>query len=126
MSQDNKDKAIQYLRNLENRDFASARSMCSDTATVWHNDGKGEETIDENIEGMQRQIHTIESMRYDVIRQISDPDAVLQQHVVHVATKNGMRGQVHAAVYFRFDNGLITRIEEYSNFVPSSEDTNNA
>jgi hypothetical protein len=42
-----------------------------------------------------------------------------------VATKNGMRGQVHAAVYFRFDNGLITRIEEYSNFVPSSEDTNN-
>ncbi|MBU3067327.1 DUF1684 domain-containing protein [Nocardia sp. NEAU-G5] len=40
----NKDKAIRYLRNLETRDFASARSMCSATATVWHNDGKGEET----------------------------------------------------------------------------------
>jgi hypothetical protein len=42
--------------------------------------------------------------------------------VVHVATKNGMRGEVHAAVYFRFEGDLITRIEEYATFVPSDQD----
>lgn len=120
MSHDNKTKAIEYLRNLETRDFTSARSLCSATATVWHNDGKGDETIDENIEGMRQQIHTIESMRYDILRQISDADEVLQQHVVHVAAKDGMRGEVHAAVYFRFEGGLISRIEEYANFVPAN------
>ncbi|MDT5027935.1 MAG: hypothetical protein QOE61_4361 [Micromonosporaceae bacterium] len=126
MSQDLKDKAITYLRSLEKADWAAARAMCAETATVWHNDGKGDQTIEENIKGMEGQIDAIESMRYDIIRQFSQPNEVLQQHVVNVATKNGMRGQVHAAVYFRFDDGLITRIEEYSNFVPSSEDTNNA
>lgn len=43
---------------------------------------------------------------------------------MHVATKNGMRGEVHAAVYFRFDDaGLITRIEEYANFIPAGQDS---
>ncbi|WPB95645.1 hypothetical protein [Streptomyces malaysiensis] len=36
-----------------------------------------------------------------------------------MTTKNGMRGQAHAAVYFRFEDDLITRIEEYSNFISS-------
>ncbi|MEU0483015.1 nuclear transport factor 2 family protein [Streptosporangium sp. NPDC006013] len=123
MSQNLKDKAVTYLRALETADWDTARAMCADTATVWHNDGKGEETIEENIEGMRGQIHTMESMRYDITRQLSQSGEVLQQHVVHVATKNGMRGEVHAAVYFRFDDAsLITRIEEYANFIPAGQD----
>ncbi len=31
---------------------------------------------------------------------------------------DGARSDVHAAMYFRFDNGLIDRIEEYFNAVP--------
>ncbi|MGW0953536.1 nuclear transport factor 2 family protein [Streptomyces sp. NPDC001212] len=124
MSQDLKDKAVTYLRALEKRDWETARTLCAETATVWHNDGKGEETIVKNVEGMKGQIDSIESMRYDIIRQLSQPGEVLQQHVVHVATKNGMRGEVHAAVYFGFDDaGLITRIEEYANFIPVDQDS---
>jgi limonene-1,2-epoxide hydrolase len=124
MSQDLKDQAVTYLRSLEQRDWDTARAMCADTATVWHNDGKGEQTIEENIRGMAGQIDSIESMRYDITRQLSQPGEVLQQHVVHVTTKNGMRGDVHAAVYFRFDDdGLITRIEEYANFIPAGQDS---
>lgn len=119
-SQDHRDSAITYLRHLENRDWTSARTMCSETATVWHNDGKGDQTVDENIAGMERQIGAIESMRYDITRQFSQPNEVLQQHVVNIATNDGARGQVHAAVYFRFEGGLITRIEEYANFVPAT------
>ncbi|MFE7972739.1 nuclear transport factor 2 family protein [Streptomyces shenzhenensis] len=119
MTQDLKDKAVTYLRALERADWDTARALCADTTTVWHNDGKGEQTIEENIEGMKGQIDTIESMRYAITRQLSRPGEVLQQHVVHVATKNGMRGEVHAAVYFRFDgDNLISRIEEYANFIP--------
>ncbi|XVQ89468.1 nuclear transport factor 2 family protein [Microbispora siamensis] len=119
MSQDLKDKAVTYLRALENRDWKAARALCAETATLWHNDGKGEQSIEENIAGMEGQIEAIESMRYDILRQLSQPGEVLQQHAVHVAPTNGMRGEVHAAVYFGFDDtGQIKRIEEYANFIP--------
>ncbi|MDR7384965.1 nuclear transport factor 2 family protein [Promicromonospora iranensis] len=114
MSKDLEDKAITYLRHLERTDWAAARAMCSATATVWHDDGEGDSTIEENIAGMERQIGAIASMRYAVTRQLSSADEVIQQHVVHVAMKDGARFQVHAAVYFGFADGLITRIEEYA------------
>lgn len=93
------------------------------TATVWHHDGKGEETIEESVEGMRRRIGSIASMRYEITRQLSAPGEVLQQHLVHVATTDGAHGQVHAAVHFGFDDaGLITRIEEYAHFVPAGRE----
>ncbi|MBB5077880.1 hypothetical protein [Nonomuraea endophytica] len=47
VSQDLKDKAVTYLRSLEKADWDTARAMCARTATVWHNDGKGESPIEE-------------------------------------------------------------------------------
>ncbi|MBV7699357.1 nuclear transport factor 2 family protein [Streptomyces sp. TRM70350] len=124
MSQALKDKAVAYLRALESRDWKAARALCAETATVWHNDGKGEQSIEENVAGMEGQIESIESMRYEILRQLSQHGEVLQQHLVHVATKNGMRGEVHAAVFFGFnDAGAITRIEEYANFIPVGQDS---
>ncbi|MEU5846120.1 nuclear transport factor 2 family protein [Saccharopolyspora shandongensis] len=120
MSQNLKDKAITYLRHLENREWADAQAMCSETATVWHNDGKGNSTIQENISGMEAQIEPIQSMRYDITRQFSQPDEVLQQHVVNVVMKDGALFRVDAAVYFRFEDDLITRIEEYAS-LPSND-----
>ncbi|MFD4675624.1 DUF1684 domain-containing protein [Lentzea sp. NPDC058450] len=111
---DLKAKATTYLRHLENREWSEARAMCTADATVWHNDGKGDSGIGENIAGMEAQIEPIESMRYDITRQFEQPGEVLQQHVVNVATKDGGLFAVDAAVYFRFENGLITRIEEYA------------
>ncbi|WP_433661978.1 nuclear transport factor 2 family protein [Nocardia sp. CA-128927] len=120
MSQDLKDKVTTYLRHLENREWAEAQAMCSEQATVWHNDGKGDSTIQENISGMQAQIEPIRSMRYDITRQFSEPDEVLQQHVVHVVMQDGALFRLDAAAYFRFENHLITRIEEYAS-LPSSD-----
>ena len=111
---DLKAKAITYLRHLENREWADARAMCAANATVWHNDGKGDSTIDENIAGMAALVEPIESMRYEITRQFEQQGEVLQQHVVDVATKDGGRFLLDAAVYFRFEDGLITRIEEYA------------
>ncbi|MDP9869900.1 MULTISPECIES: hypothetical protein [Streptosporangium] len=49
MSQDLKDKAVTYLRALESRDWKRVRALCAETATVWHNDGKGEQSIEEYV-----------------------------------------------------------------------------
>lgn len=124
MSETLRQKAVVYLRHIENGEFSQARAMCTGTATVWHNDGKGEQTIDENVAFMERLIGTFTSVHYDIVRQFSDENAVLQQHVVEVTPLEGMGGQVLAAVYFQFDGELISRIEEYANFVPHSEGRN--
>lgn len=121
MSEILRQKAITYLRHLERGEFSQARAMCTDSATVWHNDGKGEQTIADNVASMAGQFGAIASMRYDIVRQFSGDDAVLQQHVMEVATHDGMRGHVFAAAYFHFDGDLIDRIEEYSNFVPHGD-----
>lgn len=122
MSQDLKDKATAYLRHLENGEWAGARAMCSEKATVWHNDGKGDSTIQENISGMKARVDPIQSMRYDITRQFSQPGEVLQQHVLNVVMKDGARFRIDAAVYFRFEDGLITRIEEYAS-LPGNDAT---
>ncbi|WP_033294951.1 nuclear transport factor 2 family protein [Amycolatopsis jejuensis] len=120
MSKDLETTAITYLRHLENREWADAQALCTEHATVWHNDGKGDSTIQENIAGMKAQIDPIRSMRYDIIRQFSRPGEVLQQHVVNVTMKDGAHFRLDAAVYFRFEDGRITRIEEYAG-VPSQD-----
>jgi hypothetical protein len=123
LSRNLEDKVVTYLRALEVSDFCAARTLCADTATVWHNDGKGDETLEEYFEGLELQIKSYDSIRYDIVRQFTRQDAVLQQHVVQVAAKDGARGGIHAAVYFRFDkNGLIERIEAYANYIPDVRD----
>ncbi|RJQ89670.1 nuclear transport factor 2 family protein [Amycolatopsis panacis] len=122
MNKELKTLAADYLRHLENREWSAARALCTENATVWHSDGKGDQTIEENVNGMKAQISNIEYMRYTIVRQLAEPGEVLQQHIVHVASKDGMRGEVHAAVYFRFEGDLIARIEEYANFVPAQQD----
>ncbi|WP_217899923.1 nuclear transport factor 2 family protein [Rhodococcoides kyotonense] len=119
VTQDLKLTVLTYLGALERSDWQTARALCADTATVWHNDGKGDETLDDYFTGVRGQISRYESIRYDIIRQFSEPGGVLQQHVVRVVGTDGTRGGIHAALHFGFDDtGLITRIEAYANYIP--------
>ncbi|MEV0274828.1 nuclear transport factor 2 family protein [Streptomyces sp. NPDC050610] len=119
--QDLRAAAVHYLRQWEVRDYAAMRSLCTDTATVWHNDGSGDQPIDENMELLKRLAADVDTLRYDVVRQFQDRDEVLQQQVLRLTATDGSRSEVHAAMYFRFDGGLIDRIEEYFNVVPINE-----
>ncbi|GAA4667978.1 nuclear transport factor 2 family protein [Frondihabitans cladoniiphilus] len=119
MSQDLKATVVTYLHALEDLDFDAARALCAETATVWHNDGKGDESLESYFAGLKTQISLYESIHYDIGRQLAQPGGVVQQHVVRVVTKTGERGGIHAAVYFGFnDAGLIVRIEAYANYIP--------
>ncbi|WP_227998957.1 hypothetical protein [Nocardia australiensis] len=115
--------AIQCLRYLEACDFENMRSMCTSTATVWHNDGKGELTIDEKIEQLRPLVATVDSLRYDVTRQFQNSNEVLQQNILHLVLNDGSHSEIHAAMYLRFEGLLIDRIEEYTYDVPVDSDT---
>ena len=112
-NQDLADKVTAYLRHLEKRDWAAARTLCADNATVWHSDGKGDSGIDENINGMTEGMDGIKSIKYTITRQLSQGDDVLQQHVLDVVTTDGADVRMSVAAYFGFTDGLISRIEEY-------------
>ncbi|KOT87542.1 hypothetical protein ADK86_35380 [Streptomyces sp. NRRL F-5755] len=106
--------ATQCLRHLEAYDFGEVRAMCAETATVWHNDGKGDQTIDEKLELLTSLVGTVASLRFDVTRQFQSANEVLQQHVLRLAGSDGARSEIHTAMYVRFDGYLIDRMEEYS------------
>lgn len=110
--------AIRFLRLLEEGDFAGMRVMCTDKATVWHNDGVGDQSIDEKLAQLEPLAGTVQSMQYDVIRQFRKPDEVLQQQTLALTATDGSRTELHATMYFRFVDGLIDRIEEYAYPVP--------
>lgn len=107
------------LRLLEAKDFAGFRARCTPGASLWENDGNGEQTIDQRMAQFKEFAANVESLHYEVFRRFARDGEVLQQHVLHVLGADGSRNQVHAAVYFRFDGDLIDRIEEYGYQVPA-------
>lgn len=112
-----------FLRLVDTFDFDGVRRVCTPNATVWHNDGKGEEPLTTSAQNMKLFSGRLESMRYEVIRQFIRGDEVLQQHVLHLVSKDGEVREVHAAMYFRFVDGLLDRIEEYANVLPPQVDS---
>lgn len=112
MAHDIDDRVRQFLRSLEAFDFTAARALCTEAATVRQNDGRGEQPIEESLDRLRSFTADVRSLSYDVIRRFRNPDEVLQQHVLHLAGNDGSRSDVHAVVHFRFQDGLIDRIEE--------------
>ncbi|WP_344527751.1 nuclear transport factor 2 family protein [Streptomyces albiaxialis] len=106
--------ATRCLRRMESCDFEGVRAMCTETATVWHNDGTGDRTIDEKLEQLRPLAGAVGSLRFDITRQFHGANEVLQQHVLRMTMLDGSRSEVHAAMYFRFDGDLIDRMEEYA------------
>lgn len=113
MEQNLSGKVNEFLRRLEAYDFAGAQKMCTEKAIVWENDGEAQQVIDERLDQFRSFVATVDSMRYDVIRQFRNSDEVLQQQVLHLVKTDGSRSEIQAFVHFRFENGLIDRIEEY-------------
>jgi len=120
MTDNIRDRVDQFLRVLEKYDFSAAREMCTETATVWQNDGEPEQAIGERLDQFRSFVTTVESLRYDVLRRFDTPDEVCQQQVLHLNMTDGSSSALNALLYFRFEDGLIDRIEEYVYPMPAS------
>ncbi|WP_037344889.1 nuclear transport factor 2 family protein [Sciscionella sediminilitoris] len=108
------ERAIRSLRCLEAGDHAGMRALCTESATVWHDDGTGERTLDEQLTRFASLATTVDSVRFELVRQFTKANEVLQQQVLHFERADGQRGGLHATMYFRFTGGLIERIEEFA------------
>ncbi|SMD26892.1 nuclear transport factor 2 family protein [Kibdelosporangium aridum] len=119
MTETLRETVVRYLRRFEQGDYAGMRAMFTDKATVWN--GQGEQAIDDTIEMLRAGAANMQSLRYDIVRQFEQDNEVLQQHVLRIVLNDGNRIDMPVAMYFRFENGLIDRIEEYANFTPPEE-----
>ena len=109
-----------FLKLLETFDYDGILAAATPAATVWHNDGQGEQSITQSTEFLKQLSGEVQSMRYQITRQFARNDEVLQQHVLHIVFKNGQATEVPTAVYYRFANGLLDRMEEYADHAPPS------
>ncbi|MFI8436013.1 nuclear transport factor 2 family protein [Streptomyces sp. NPDC079020] len=112
MQQNLSEKVNLFLRCLETCDFSRAQALCTDRATVWHNDGDGAKGIVESLERFKDFAAGFTSLKFDVIRRFHSSNEVFQQHVLHLNMEGGSFNEIHAVVYFRFEGDLIERIEE--------------
>lgn len=120
MEQNINEKVLEFLRRLEVHDFDGVQAMCTDRAIVWQNDGLGERAIGARMTQIKAFFADVVSLRYDVIRQFWNSHEVLQQQKLHLVMTDGSSCEVNATVFFRFEDGLVDRIEE--NVYPSPPD----
>jgi uncharacterized protein len=104
---------VRFFTALEAGDIATLREIYSPDAVVWHNDDLVEQSVEDNLKVLQGLHRAVSGLHYDVIRRVTAPDGVLQQHVLRGQLAGGAEVELHAAMYLQVRDGHITRIEEY-------------
>ncbi len=104
---------IRFFAALEAGDIDTVREIYAPDALIWHNDDLVEQPVDENLKVLQGLHRAVSGLHYDIVRRVSAPDGVLQQHVLRGSLPDGTEVELHAAMYLRVKDGHITRIEEY-------------
>jgi ketosteroid isomerase-like protein len=105
--------ADRFFRSFENGDFATLESLLAADATVWHNDGNGDQSRADNL-AVLRTIHAhIDGLRFDAIRCGSCADGVFQHHILRGSLPNGEECSLAAAMFLEISDGRIHRVEEY-------------
>lgn len=102
-----------FMRALETSDFTALRRIYASDAKIWHNDGAGEQSVDENLRALKSLFGPITDLSYDIQRRYEVPDGVIQTHVLRGNLPNGEVMALDAVMYFRVEGETITRIEEY-------------
>ncbi|MGH3262454.1 MAG: nuclear transport factor 2 family protein [Trebonia sp.] len=105
--------AEEFFACVEQGDFAGMRACYAPNATVWHNDGLPEQTLDENIALVTAVASVLSGLRYDVIRRAEVEDGVYTQHVLCGDLPDGTELRVDAVMFLHIANDRIHRVEEY-------------
>ena len=112
---------VRFFAALEAGDIATLREIYAPDAVIWHNDDLVEQPVEENLKVLAGLHRVVSGLRYDIVRRVTAPDGVLQQHVLRGHLPNGAEVELHAAMYLQVRDGRITRIEEYLDSARRSE-----
>ena len=107
------DLARRFIGFLEKGDEAGARSCLHTDAGVWHNFDDVTQSVDENMELLQRLFLKAESLRYEVHRLEEIEGGYLQHHTLHVRGGRDAVYTLSAAVIVSVQDGKIARIQEW-------------
>jgi ketosteroid isomerase-like protein len=102
-----------FFACAEHGDFDGMRACYAPDATVWHNNGRPEQTFDENVTLVAAVASVLSGLRYDVIRRVAAEDGVFSQHVVCGELPDGTELRLDAVMFLRVANDRIHRVEEY-------------
>lgn len=103
----------EFFACVEQGDFEGMRACYAPEATVWHNDGQPEQTVEENVAAVSAVAGVLSGLRYDVIRRVEFEEGVFTQHVLRGELPDGREFRLDAAMYLRVANDRIQRVEEY-------------
>jgi ketosteroid isomerase-like protein len=104
----------EFFDAVEKGDFVRMRELYAPDAVIWHNDGEGEQSADDNVAGMAALHAVVRRLRYDVARRASTDDGgVFVQHVLRGELPNGEALALDAAMYITLGQETIVRIDEY-------------
>ncbi|WP_218835191.1 nuclear transport factor 2 family protein [Rhodococcus sp. ACPA1] len=102
-----------FFEAAENADVEGLRRLYAPDATIWHNDGAGDQSVDENLESLAVLFGGMLSVKFEVKRRVEVPGGVFQTHTLHGVLPNGERVDLDAAMFMQVDAGQVSRIEEY-------------
>ena len=102
-----------FFRAVERGDIDAVRAIYSPEVAIWHNDGSGDQGLEDNLVVLRLLGGAIADMHFDVSRRVNVGDGVFQHHVLRGKLPNGEGCALDAAMYIAVDGGRITRIEEY-------------
>lgn len=105
--------ADRFFAAAENADVDGMRRLYAPEATIWHNDGTGDQTVDENLSSLAVLFGSMRSVKFEVKRRVEIPGGIFQTHTLHGVLPDGEQIDLDAAMFMGVENDKVTRIEEY-------------
>ncbi|MFE5159012.1 nuclear transport factor 2 family protein [Streptomyces sp. NPDC056697] len=102
-----------FFRAVERGDVDAVRGIYASDVAIWHNDGAGDQGLEDNLVVLGLLGGAIHGMRFDVTRRADVGAGVFQQHVLRGQLSDGEQVGLDAAMYIAVNDRKITRIEEY-------------
>ena len=111
--------ARHLLATIEAGDIDAVRACYAEDARIWHNFDDALQTVDENLKVLAWMMKNASRRKYEIQRLEEIEGGYLQQHVLHLTTRDGEEHAMPACVIVRVEGGKIQRLEEYLDPAPA-------
>lgn len=109
----NLDVANGFINAVQAGDEELARTFVHADAGIWHNYDNVTQTVDENMQLLQRMMAVSKERDYEIhaIEEVSN--GYVQRHTLHVTTFDGQTCSADALSWVKVEDGKISHVEEF-------------